>query len=40
MTESIYALTVLYAIYAIDKVVGDKLVLFLAATAFVIGVTH
>lgn len=40
MSEAIYVVTILYAIYAIDKMVGDKLVLFLAATALVIGVTH
>ena len=40
MTELIYILTILYAIYAIDRVVGDKLVLFLAMTAFVIGIVH
>ena len=40
MTELIYVLTILYAAYVIDKVVGDKLVLFLAMTAFVIGIAH
>ena len=40
MTELIYVLTILYATYIIYRVVGDKLVLFLAMTAFVIGVTH
>ena len=40
MTELIYVLTTLYALYVIDKVVGDKLVLFFAVTAFVIGAVH
>ncbi len=40
MTESIYILTILYATYVIDRIVGDKLVLFLAATAFVLGVAY
>ncbi|WP_428356662.1 hypothetical protein [Methyloprofundus sp.] len=40
MTELIYTLTTLYALYVIDQVVGDKLVLFFAMTAFVIGVVH
>jgi len=40
MTELIYVLTIIYATYVIDRVVGDKLVLFLAMTAFVIGIAH
>ena len=40
MTELIYILTVLYAMYVIDNVVGDKLVLFLAMVAFTVGVIH
>ena len=40
MTEIIYILTTLYALYVIDKTVGDKLVLFFAATAAVIGILH
>ena len=40
MTELIYILTILYAAYVIDAVVGDKLVLLLAATAFVVGIIY
>lgn len=40
MTELIYILTILFALYAIDRVVGDKLVLFLAVVAFAVGVVH
>ena len=40
MTELIYVLTILYDLYVIDKMVGDKLVLFFAVTALVIGVVH
>jgi|SaaInlStandDraft_3_1057020.scaffolds.fasta_scaffold09158_3 hypothetical protein len=40
MTELIYILTTLYGLYVIDRMVGDKLVLFLAMTALVIGILH
>ena len=40
MTELIYILTSLYGLYVIDRMVGDKLVLFLAMTALVIGILH
>ncbi|MEO1883697.1 MAG: hypothetical protein ABGX71_09050 [Methyloprofundus sp.] len=40
MTELIYILTTLYGLYVIDRMVGDKLVLFLAMTALVIGIVH
>lgn len=38
MTELIYILTILYGLYTIDKMVGDRLVLFFAMMAFVIGI--
>lgn len=40
MPELIYVLTTIYGLYVIDKIVGDKLVLFFAVTALVIGVIH
>jgi|GEM_PF-1073926 len=40
MTELIYILTILYALYVIDNVVGDKLVLFFALSALIIGIVH